>query len=164
MRRQAGVAGARLVAVVPAHQPVDQLAADGAPLLAEVNDAADAAGGLQGDRGDHFQIHVDEQVVGEHGFTLRDPFATPQLLHFHHGVIGFDALSRQMGAGAGLFLGLAVGQIPFLHCCSVFSCCRASGYDNGGKKKGHAWRGLFYRVSDYQPFTRPPLNSSVPFL
>ena len=117
---QVGVAGSRLVAVIAAHQLIDQLVADGGPLTAEMDDPADAAGRFQGDRCHLFQIDEDKQIVGEHGFPYRNSLAPAQLLDLHHGVIGFDTLGIEVGAGAGLFFWLAVGQIPFFHVLSMF--------------------------------------------
>ncbi len=117
---QFGVTGSRLVAVITAHQLIDQLVADGGPFTAEVDDPADATGRFQGDRSYLFQIDVDEEVVGKHGFLYRDSLAPTQFLDFHHGVVGLDTLGIEVGAGAGLFLWLAVGQIPFFHVMSIF--------------------------------------------
>ena len=85
-----------------------------------MDDPADAPGRFQGDRCHLFQINEDKQIVGEHGFPYRNSLAPAQLLDLHHGVIGFDTLGIEVGAGAGLFFWLAVGQIPFFHVISMF--------------------------------------------
>ena len=65
-----------------------------------------------------FQIHVDEEIVGEHGprWGTRCP---PQFFNLDHGVLGIQRPGLPDGVGAASSLGLQ-GQIPFLHCCSVF--------------------------------------------
>ena len=74
---------------------------------------------------------IDDCVIIPH----QDALASPQFFNLDHGVIGFNALGCQMGAGAGLFLGFAVGQIPFLHCCSVFRVAVLPTMITGAKKK-----------------------------
>jgi hypothetical protein len=80
----------------------------------------------------HFYVHPDNPQV-------RLISQAVQILQ-NGGVIVYPtdsgyALGCQMGAGAGLFLGFAVGQIPFLHCCSVFRVAVLAAMITGVKKK-----------------------------